>query len=109
MRGVRGFFESFVFKELLVTNMFSLGWGEGGKAWKWRRRLMAWRRNWQGSAGLYFLMYLSRIIFQMNVSDFLIREMSILLVVTPQFPVLKISLNNHIKSEYFSKECHISS
>jgi len=29
--------------------------------------------------------------------------------VTPQFPVLKISLNNHIKSEYFSKECHISS
>ena len=27
-------FEKSVFKELLVADMFSLGWGEGGEAWK---------------------------------------------------------------------------
>jgi len=30
-------------------------------------------------------------------------------IVTPQYPVLRISLNKSLKSEYFSKECHISS
>jgi HEAT repeat protein len=25
-----------------VADMFSLGWEEGGEAWRWRRRLWAW-------------------------------------------------------------------
>jgi hypothetical protein len=25
--------------------MFLLGWGEGGEAWKWRRRLLAWEKE----------------------------------------------------------------
>jgi len=25
--------------------MYSLGWGEDGEAWKWRRRLSAWEEE----------------------------------------------------------------
>ena len=42
---------------------------------------MAWRRNWRGSEIFYFLMYLCRLMFQTNVSGFLIRQMGILLLV----------------------------
>lgn len=32
-------------KLLSVTDMFAIGWGEGGKAWKWRKRLFAWEEE----------------------------------------------------------------
>jgi len=28
-----------------VAEMYSLGWGEEGEAWKWRRRLFAWEEE----------------------------------------------------------------
>lgn len=28
-----------------VADMFDLGWGEGGEAWKWMRRLWAWEEE----------------------------------------------------------------
>ena len=27
------------------SNMFLLGWGDGGNAWRWRRRLWAWEEE----------------------------------------------------------------
>lgn len=36
------FFDLSEHKCLSVANMFSLGWGESGEAWKSRRRLFAW-------------------------------------------------------------------
>ena len=32
-------------KMAAVAEMFSLGWGEGGEVWKWRRRLLAWEEE----------------------------------------------------------------
>jgi len=32
-------------KMATVTKMYSLGWGEEGEAWKWRRRLFAWEEE----------------------------------------------------------------
>lgn len=32
-------------KSSIVAGMFSLGWGEGGGAWKWLRRLWAWEEE----------------------------------------------------------------
>jgi len=28
-----------------VSDMFLLGWGEGGEVWKWHRRLLAWEEE----------------------------------------------------------------
>jgi len=30
---------------LTVAQMFDLGWDEGGEAWKWRKRLLAWKED----------------------------------------------------------------
>ncbi|GAU30291.1 hypothetical protein TSUD_385120 [Trifolium subterraneum] len=32
-------------KNILVADMFAAGWGIGGEAWKWRRRLFAWEEE----------------------------------------------------------------
>ncbi|GAU24627.1 hypothetical protein TSUD_289900 [Trifolium subterraneum] len=32
-------------KLITVSEMFTLGWGVGGEAWKWRRRLLAWEEE----------------------------------------------------------------
>jgi len=32
-------------KEKTVFEMCQLGWGEGGEAWSWRRRLLAWEEE----------------------------------------------------------------
>ncbi|GAU28790.1 hypothetical protein TSUD_357760 [Trifolium subterraneum] len=32
-------------KNILVADMFEAGWGVGGEAWKWRRRLFAWEED----------------------------------------------------------------
>ncbi|GAU20544.1 hypothetical protein TSUD_131020 [Trifolium subterraneum] len=32
-------------KNILVADMFEDGWGVGGEAWKWRRRLFAWEED----------------------------------------------------------------
>jgi len=29
----------------IVAEMFSLRWGEGGEAWKWRRQLLSWEED----------------------------------------------------------------
>jgi hypothetical protein len=29
-------------RSITVADMFDLGWGFGGEAWKWRRSLFAW-------------------------------------------------------------------
>jgi hypothetical protein len=34
-----------VFKECSVEEMSTLGWMEGGGAWVWRRRLLAWEEE----------------------------------------------------------------
>jgi len=41
-------FELSVFKGELVLVMSQLGWGEGGEAWRWRRRLFAWEEELVG-------------------------------------------------------------
>jgi len=37
-----------VFKEESVFEMSQLGWGEGGEAWRWRRRLFVWEEEMVG-------------------------------------------------------------
>jgi len=37
----RRLFDLFVFKDMTVAEMYSLGRGEGGVAWGWRSRLLA--------------------------------------------------------------------
>jgi len=29
----------------MIEEMFTLGWEEGGEAWRWRRRLWAWEED----------------------------------------------------------------
>jgi len=38
-------FDLAVVKECTVEEMWRLGWGEGGEAWVWRRRLLAWEEQ----------------------------------------------------------------
>jgi len=38
-------FELAVNKECRVEEMWSMGWGDGGEAWVWRRRLLAWEEE----------------------------------------------------------------
>jgi len=38
-------FDLAINKMTTVTEMYSLGWGEDGEAWKWRRRLLAWEEE----------------------------------------------------------------
>ena len=38
-------FDLAVDKECKVAEMWRLGWGEGGAAWEWRRRLLAWEEE----------------------------------------------------------------
>ena len=38
-------FDLAVDKECKVEEMWRLGWGEGGAAWVWRRRLLAWEEE----------------------------------------------------------------
>jgi len=37
-------FDLAINKECMVEEMASLGWEVEGRAWEWRRRLLAWRR-----------------------------------------------------------------
>ena len=47
-------FDLWLYKEVYVYDMNQLGWGMGGKAWKWRQRLFAWERELVGE--LYLLL-----------------------------------------------------
>ena len=40
------------YKELIVYDMCQLGWGEGGEAWRWWRRLLAWEEELEGELTL---------------------------------------------------------
>jgi len=48
-----------------VTTMFSLGWGEDGDAWQWRRRLWVWEEELLVEC----MMLLSNVILQVDDSD----------------------------------------
>jgi len=41
---------------------FLLGWGEGGDAWKWRRRLLAWEEKLVGNVVLFYYQLFCRLI-----------------------------------------------
>jgi len=41
-------FELSVFKGESVLEMSQLGWGEGGEAWRWRRKLFVWEEEMVG-------------------------------------------------------------
>jgi len=41
-------FELSMSKWVSIFDMFQLGWGENGEAWKWRRRLFAWEEEQAG-------------------------------------------------------------
>jgi len=41
----RRLFDLSVYKYKMVADMCLLGWGEGGDAWGWRRRLLAWEED----------------------------------------------------------------
>jgi len=32
-------------KSAFVAEMYRLGWGDGGEAWKWKTRLLAWEEE----------------------------------------------------------------
>jgi len=49
----------------IVVEMFSFGWREGGEAWKWRRRLLAWEEDQVTEC----CVILSNIVLQPNTSD----------------------------------------
>jgi hypothetical protein len=51
-------------KTVTVEDMFSLDWGEGGEAWKWWRRLLAWDEEQVRER----CMLLHPIVLQTNVS-----------------------------------------
>jgi len=38
--------------EISVSDMFQLGWGVDGEAWRWRRRLFAWEEELVGELTL---------------------------------------------------------
>ena len=41
----RRLFDLYENKSITVANFFSLGVAQGGEAWKWRRRLLAWEEE----------------------------------------------------------------
>ena len=43
-------------KWVSVFDLFQLGWGVNGEAWKWRRRLFAWDEEQLGNYVYYFKM-----------------------------------------------------
>jgi hypothetical protein len=45
-------FELSEHKELTMFHMCQLGWGVGGEAWSWRRRLLAWEEELEGELTL---------------------------------------------------------
>lgn len=52
-------------KFLTVAQMFHLGWGEGGEAWKWRSRLWAWEEEQLVECRLLLL----SVVLQVNKND----------------------------------------
>ena len=58
-------FELSVFKGVSVSEMLQLGWGEGGEAWRWRRRLFAWEEKLVGE----IILLLANVTLQVNRED----------------------------------------
>ena len=52
-------------KDVPVAEMSSLGWGDGGEAWVWRRRLLAWEAELVGEC----MTLIYDISLQVNVMD----------------------------------------
>jgi hypothetical protein len=45
MERFKRLFDLSVHQNLTVGAMHTLGWGEDGEAWRWRRRLFAWEEE----------------------------------------------------------------
>ena len=58
-------FDLSVVQKATVAEMFVLGWGEGGGAWKWRRRLLAWEEELVGECMILPLL----VTIQVAISD----------------------------------------
>ena len=56
----RRLFDLSVYKEKTVVEMCLLGWGEGGDAWGWWRRLLAWEEDLMKEIYLCFLILFCR-------------------------------------------------
>ena len=48
MEGFRGLYDLSIHKDKTVGEMCALGWDNGGDAWGWRRRLLAWEEELMG-------------------------------------------------------------
>jgi len=58
-------FDLSVFKLVTVWEMFMLGWGADGGAWRWRRRLFAWEEGLLGEC----VERLSNFVLQVDLAD----------------------------------------
>ena len=58
-------FELSAFKGESVLGMSQLGWGEGGEAWRWRRRLFVWEEERVGE----LILLLANVTLQVNKED----------------------------------------
>jgi len=58
-------FELSAFKGESVLGMSQLGWGEGGEAWRWRRRLFVWEEEMVGE----LILLLANVTLQVNKED----------------------------------------
>ena len=45
MEKFRRLYDLSIHKDLSVGEMYALGWGEDGEAWRWRRHLLAWEEE----------------------------------------------------------------
>ena len=48
MEGFRRLYDLSIHKDKTVGEMCALGWDDGGDAWGWRRRLLAWEEELVG-------------------------------------------------------------
>jgi len=58
-------FELSVYKGVSVLEMSQLGWGEGGEAWRWRRRLFVWEEEMVGE----LILLLAHVTLQVTTED----------------------------------------
>ena len=58
-------FDLAIDKECMVAKMEKEGWEEGGRAWVWRRRLLAWEEESMRECSIL----LHNVVWQVNVTD----------------------------------------
>ena len=88
-------------KMAMVSEMYSLGWGEEGEAWKWRRRLLAWEEEKVREC----CDFLTNIILQLTHSDRWIWNLhaSNKYNVTSAYNHLLSSTNNNLAADHITE------